>query len=206
MDRETRGGVGTACGLLGLVLVGVVLSTPWARAASIDSIQVSHGGSVYDVQARLTIDAPRKQAYGAATDFEALADKARLIVSSRRIASHRLDSVLSMCVLFYCRDIRQVMDYRLSPSRAISMTVVPGAGDLKSGQAHWQFESHGPAQTVLCFKAHIVPDFWVPPMIGDWALRRALRAQMLDTAQAVESLARAGDNTGRQDSATAACR
>ncbi|RJS91211.1 hypothetical protein [Salinisphaera sp. Q1T1-3] len=186
MPRTVRKSRRARC-LLWLGL-GFMLAGP-ANAADVEHVDVSHDGTRYHVTARLSVAVGRQAAYRAATSFEALADRAELIRSTRRIGRDRLSSALSMCVLFYCKQIQQVMTYRLTPPKAIDMKVVPDAGDLKAGAAHWRFRADGPHRTIIGFDSTIEPAFWVPPMVGDWAIGRALRHQIADTGKAIEAVA-----------------
>lgn len=170
-----------------LVLLSVVVT---ARAATVEQLDVTRHDQAYVVTARVHVAAPIGPSYAAATDFEQLPDYSSMIESTRLIGHDELASRTKLCVLWYCKTVRQVMRYRLAPPKRIDMHVVPGRGDLKTGQAHWRFAVAGPGATALYFHARIVPDFWVPPLIGPWAIARALRQQVASTATAIERLAR----------------
>ena len=176
--------------VVGLLLV---LAAGHAGAAELVSLSVTttdHADAkAFAVRGSLDVDAGLARTYAAATRFEALAAAAELIDSSRLVEPDRLDSRLSMCVAFYCKTVHQVVDLSRTPPTDLAMAFVPGAGDFKAGQAHWQFVPAGPGRTHIAFDATIVPDFWVPPLIGDWAIRRALSEQILDTGRAIEQVA-----------------
>ncbi|MGB7757829.1 MAG: SRPBCC family protein [Salinisphaera sp.] len=172
------------------VVVAALLHGAAARAATVEHLKVSRDHKAYVVTARVQLDAPLEPAYGAATDFERLPDYSSMIQSTRLIGHNELSSRMRLCVLWYCKTVRQVMRYRLAPPRRIDMTVVPGKGDLSAGQAHWRFVAGSKGTTDLGFHARIVPDFWVPPLVGPWAIARALRQQVASTATAIERLAR----------------
>ena len=160
-----------------------------AQAATVQQIDVEHRDKAYVVTARIGIDAPLKPAYAAATDFSRLPDYSPMIQSTHLIGDDEIASRMRLCVLWYCRTVDQVMRYRLDPPQRIDMSVVPGQGDLAAGDAHWQFAAAGQNATELRFHARLVPDFWVPPLIGPWAIARALRQQVQTTATAIERLA-----------------
>lgn len=172
------------------VVVFGLLHGAVAQAATVEHLTVSRDHKAYVVAARLRVDAPIGPVYAAATDFERLPDYTSMIESTRMIGNNELSSRMRLCVLWYCKTVRQVMRYRLTPRRRIDMTVVPGRGDLSAGQAHWRFAAAKDHATNLRFRARIVPGFWVPPLIGPWAVARALRQQVAATAAAIERLAR----------------
>lgn len=161
-----------------------------AGAATVTSLHVERHAKAYAVRARIRLAAPLGPAYAAATDFARLPDYSSMIESTHLIGVDELSSRMRLCVLWYCKTVHQVMRYRLVPARRIDMQVVPGRGDLSAGQAHWHFAADGAHATDLHFNARIVPDFWVPPLIGPWAIARALRKQVTATATAIERLAR----------------
>ncbi|HET7312993.1 SRPBCC family protein [Salinisphaera sp.] len=173
---------------------GLILTAGAAHAASIERLHVDHEHEAYRVTARVHIAAPAGPAYAAAIDFERLPDYSAMIESTRLIGADKLASRMRLCVLWYCKTLRQVMRYRLDPPKRIDMTVVPGRGDLSSGNAHWRFKPDGEHATELEFRARIVPDLWVPPLIGPWAIARALREQVVATATAIERLAQHRDD------------
>lgn len=176
-------------------LCGLLLWAGIVNAAEVHDMHVSRDGPAYDVSARLRVDVARRPAFQAATRFEALAKRARLIRSSHRLGPHRLQSTLSMCVLFYCKAVTQVMDYHLHAPRRLDMQAVPDAGDLKRGEAHWRFVAVDAGHTDILFSAALVPDFWVPPVVGGWALSHALGDQIADTGRAIEALAESTNNS-----------
>lgn len=178
-----RLGRGFVAGLLWLGLCA------GASAATVERMQVSRDDTRYRVSAALTLAVTPATAFRAATDYERLPDFNPSIVRSKRLAGDRLRSDLRLCVAFYCKTIRQVMAYSEHAPDRIDMQVVPGAGDLKSGEAAWRFAPAGEGGTRLVFDAEIEPDFWVLPLIGPYLIARELRAQARTTADSIERLA-----------------
>lgn len=164
--------------------------TTWSGAATVSHMQVDRQGDSYVVSARIHLDVPRHAAYAAATDFARLADYSPMIDASRLLGHHKLFTRMHMCVFWFCKTVDQVMRYHLDAPKSLTMKVVPNSGDLSAGSAHWQFIAVGVNATVLLFKATVTPAFWVPPLIGPWAISNALRDQVRTTAQAIEQLAR----------------
>ena len=177
------------------IALAVLLGGLWAGAgaAELEALSVeaedTHEASRYVVTGVLEVDRPPAAAFAAATDFTALAEAAELIRESRLVAPERLSSTLSMCIAFYCKSVRQVADLSLIPPRRLVMRFVPGAGDFKQGRAEWRFQPASGRRTRIAFNAEMVPDFWVPPLVGTWAIRRALAGQIRDTGHAIEQVA-----------------
>lgn len=179
------------CAAICLVLVSASL-----LAASIQSIHVDKQGDAYKVKAHVVMNVSRKTAFAAATDFTKLPAYSAAIKSERLLGNHKVVSKIHLCVALFCRTINQVMRYSTQPPTRLDMQVVPGAGNLRSGSVHWQFQADGPHRTTLFFHSSVVPNFWIPPLIGTLAVKHIMKKQMIETAKAVESLAQAKSNAG----------
>lgn len=176
---------------VGALLVGWVAAviSGAVPAATVEDLRVTHPDDAYRVVAHLRLQVGREAAFAAANQFEQIAARSSMIESSQRRPGHELASRMRLCVMWYCKTVRQVMRYGRQPPGRLDMQVVPGKGDLKAGAAHWRFAVAGPQQATVVFEARLVPDFWVPPMIGSWALSQALRKQIEATAMAIEDIA-----------------
>ena len=57
--------------------------------------------------------------------------------------------------------------------------------DLRHGYARvdmWQ-ESEG---TRILIRSEVEPDFWIPPLIGPWVIKKKLRSEALETVRNLE--------------------
>ena len=163
-------------------------------AMSVERMKVAREQAFFVVDAAMTIDTGRAVAFRAATDYERLAEFNPAVRQSTRLGSRtspegRLRSGVRLCVAFFCKTVRQVMHYAERAPAALDMQVVPGEGDFKSGEIAWRFDALDATHTRLLFKARIEPDFWVPPVIGDFLIARKLRQQAEITGRSIERLA-----------------
>lgn len=139
------------------------------------------------------IDAPPRRVYEVLTDFTRLGALNPAIVAVSAGAAPggrgaRVRTVLKSCIWLFCRKIVQVEDVFEPDARTIFARIVSGRGDFKSGWASWHLTAQG-GQTHLHYEARRVPDFWIPPLIGPWAVERALRAQLKSSIPVLERLA-----------------
>src|SRR3546814_6222595 len=84
-----------------------------------------------------------------------------------------------VCVGFFCTHLKQVQDVRDSHTTEryqLDALVIPALSNLRYGKAHWQLERCD-AQTCLNFSAELEPDFWVPPLLGPWLIKRTMRRE-----------------------------
>ena len=172
-------------------LIAVLLLLPSAAlAGEILASSVNHEGTVYSLSVTARIDAPLDTVYRSITDFDNLAAINPAIEESQLLATPALDmrrvrSVIRVCILMFCKRVEQVQDVTLMEGYAIKAVIVPQGGDFRSGVAHWQLTASG-AATEMLFTNTFEPDFWVPPVIGPWLIKRKLTREVAETAMYIE--------------------
>lgn len=141
------------------------------------------------------LDAEPATAYAVLTRFENLPDinpaVQRVQIRSRTADQAVLETDVRVCVLWFCKVLVQVQDMTQAATSAggtLTAAVRPDESNLRFGHAHWQIEpcNH---RTCLEFNAEIEPDFWIPPVIGPWVVRRKLEQEALQTSEGIERLA-----------------
>lgn len=167
-----------------------------AQAASIDSLDITHSGSRYRMQLAATLDAPMERSFAVFEQFANLPKINDAIESAESLPApssdvRRLKTRVRVCVWYFCVRLNQVQDIRTSRGDGLSQMdadVIAALSNLRYGRAQWQMRSCA-AQTCLLFDAEVEPDFWVPPVIGPWAIARAMRREAVTTANGIERLA-----------------
>jgi hypothetical protein len=174
----------------GLLLCG----TLHAAAARIDRLEVDRSADAYRVAMEVSLDAPPDRVWGVLTDFARLGrlspafrEVEVLAAPPRDLA--RVRTLTRFCVLVFCRDNEQVQDFRHPGPRTLSALVDPALSDLREGEAYWRLDPDGPG-TRMHFRARFVPDFWVPPLIGPWAIKRTLVHEAETVSARLERIAR----------------
>lgn len=169
-----------------------------AQAASIDALDINHSGSRYRMQLAATLDAPMTKSFAVFEDFANLPKINDAIESVELLPGasghqRRLKTRVRVCVWFFCARLNQVQDIRTKAGDKLAQMdadVIPALSNLRYGRAQWQMQPCA-RQTCLRFEAEVEPDFWVPPVIGPWAIARAMRREAITTANGIERLARA---------------
>jgi uncharacterized protein YndB with AHSA1/START domain len=168
-----------------------LLATPLlAQAGGVLDAGVSEDKGVYALSVEARIDAPVTTVFRLITDYDHLhainpAVRESRILRTFSPSKHRVRTVTRVCVLFYCRDVTQTQDIVQSAGYVIVADVLPQDSDFRSGQAHWRLTPEGDA-TLLRFQADIVPDFFMPPLIGPWLIRREMVNQMTEIVRLIE--------------------
>lgn len=170
-----------------LLAAGVVA----AQAATIESLKVDHSGDRYTVTMRARLDVSAQAGYAVLTDFKHLGRLNPAIKKVRLRADGKLYVESKLCVLFFCKTVRQLQTMQASPGYQLTATIVAKHSDFRRGHAHWQFTGLGPHASQLDFSASMVPDFWVPWLIGSIVIQKKLKQQAATTCEGIEKVAHA---------------
>lgn len=183
-------------------IAALVLSAGCARSASADpatfrGLTVSREQEAFEVRFEAVVAAPPERVFAVLTDFDRLQRLNPAIVESRRLAPTagngvRVRTVLEGCVAFFCRRMRRVEAVRSSDQRLIRTRILPEESDFRSGRSRWELAAIT-GGTRVRYRARLVPDFWVPPVIGPWAIKRTLRSGFRTLVQRLERLAAQSD-------------
>lgn len=175
------------------LLMFALLHLPSLSAAEVERVDVAYEDGEYRVTVEAVLHARTDAVYAVLTDYPRWAEINDLIkesyleeVTGPDLA--RVRTVSEGCVLFFCKSIEQTQWMRTAPDWRISAEVLPEISDLKSGWARTHLIAEGDA-TRFHYEMALVPDFWVPPIIGPMMIRAKLRKQAIETAVLVEARA-----------------
>ncbi|MCA1798261.1 MAG: hypothetical protein LC632_02075 [Xanthomonadaceae bacterium] len=167
--------------------------TPVAFGAEVQRVDITYERGEYHVQVDAVLSAHPAAVYAVLTDYALWPELSDLIKESEVIevasASTKLVRMVSEgCVLWFCKRIEQVQWMHAEPQWRIGAEVLPERSDLRSGWARTRLVEHS-GRTLFHYEMSLVPDFWVPPVIGPMMIRRKLRQQAIETAETVEAAA-----------------
>ncbi len=176
-----------------VLFVSALLLSCALQAGEILHSNVTRDGAEYNLSITARVNAPLAVVYRSITDFNNLGAINPSIRESQVLVSpeaghHRVRTVIQVCILVFCKRVEQVQDVVLVDSRTMIATMVPGAGDFRAGLARWELTEDGVA-TELHFTEVFEPDFWVPPLIGPWLIKRKLTHEVAETAMHIEAIA-----------------
>lgn len=169
-----------------------------ADAAEIEVLDIDHASQRYRMHLIARLDTPLQRSFAALRDFDNLprindAVETAQMVDGAAAGAQRLYTRVRVCVWFFCTHLDQVQDireHRDAVALGLDAVVLPAQSNLRFGTARWRMRACGTDQTCLTFDAELEPDFWVPPILGPWAIERAMRSEAIDTARGIERLAR----------------
>lgn len=177
------------------LLAAWLAGAPAAAAAEVTSLAFSRDGDVYRLVASLDIAAPADGVYDVLVDYAGFGRLSSVFEASRVLDPIGADGegevylLMKGCVLFFCKTVEMVERILVEPGERIGIEVVPGRSDLEYGHGEWRLAATGEGTGVEYFM-EMRPKFWIPPGIGPWVIRQALRRRVPRAAQRLEYLAR----------------
>jgi len=167
-----------------------------AAAATIDGLDVTKQRGLYSLEANARLDATPESIYAVLTDFDG---NAYSRISRAYKESRYLDPAddgtpivytrMEGCMLWHCMTLERTERLETQAPRWIKSTALPGSSNFKHAISEWVLEPDG-AGTMMSYKVELEPDFFVPPVIGPWYLKRTLSQGGLRAVTRIERLAR----------------
>lgn len=176
------------------LLSGIVLSPVYAGEVIYSYVDYRQGHYLLNLEMR--IEAPPQKAYAVITRFNDLPRLNNSIKLSRLLASqgqqHTVLIESEACIWFFCRRITQVQRVTEMGDGYLQSITDPAQSDMVSGRVLWHVRAD-PRQaehTLMTYRADFEPDFFVPPLIGPWLLKKRLLTEGRKTINGIEWQAR----------------
>ena len=160
-----------------LTLVAVLASGPSWSVEILDA-EVEKEDGVYHVIGSSIVDASPEFIYATLIDFDNFHKISSGIPETHFVESDVPGEVLAYtrieaCVLWFCRSAEKLERIEATPFREIRTYSIPAGSDFELNNTRWTLEEHGDG-TQLTYEAEFKPDFWMPPLISNWAIKRKL--------------------------------
>lgn len=171
-----------------------VLTVSFAASAfayEIEALDVTHNDGHYTVNFSVRLAAPPDKVRALSTDYANLAQLSDLVAESRVLAisgnTTRLKLVLRACVLFFCKSVSRVEDVVAEANGDITTRALPEQSDFRLATERWRILPEGNG-TRFIYRAEVEPDFFVPPIIGPFVMRRVMERELRESAVRFEQL------------------
>ena len=190
-------GISTGCSqgvvrwcLILLLLVAVI---PRLSAGDLTELQVTENGGVYHVRMVMVVYVPAKYVRDVLTDYAHIYRLNPSITESEILPSPeqgvvRVRTLMRGCVTFFCQDVGRVEDVRELETGDLRAEIVPELSNLRSGSAGWKIQPLG-EHTQVTYQADMEPDFFVPPVIGSYFVKRNIRKEIMTSFTRLECIA-----------------
>jgi hypothetical protein len=176
--------------------LGALAAGALAAAATIDDLEVERERGRYLLAAEARLEATRESIYAVLTDYD---DNRYSRISGAYKESRYLDPAadgtpvvytrMEGCALWHCMSLERTERLETDAPRWIKSTTLPEASNFKYSTSEWVLERDG-ENTKMTYKLEMEPDFFVPPVVGPWYLKRTLSQGGLRAVRRIERLAR----------------
>lgn len=172
-------------------MLGLLLFITVAQATDIN-VEVVRENKAYTFNMQFVAQGSAQQVHAIITDYNNLTRLNPLIIESRILpyddtSVTRVELVTEGCMLFFCKKIVRVEESKEHDNFDIETEFIPELSDFKSGHTRWTFSSQGQS-TLVNYRASMVPDFWLPPFVGPYMLKKQLHMQLHYTANKINTL------------------
>jgi hypothetical protein len=177
------------CGLGLLLLVLIRLAVP----ADLRTIEVEREDNRYRLRSEAYFAASQKDLYRVLTDYDLFEQFSSAYVETRNVEEDdrgrpRFFTRMQGCMLLFCRSFVRQGYLVLTPHSEIEAVAEPEGGDFEYSRERWRLQREGDG-TLLIYDFEMRPDFWVPPVIGPYVIKRTMRSGGMDAIDRIEALA-----------------
>lgn len=177
-----------------MLVAGVLpLAAASVSAADLRAISVVYENDRYHLRSEVWFAADSEDLYRVLTDFDDYERISSAFVEAYDVPPDeegrpRFYTRMEGCLLFFCRSVERYGHLLLEPLKEIVAVTDPGESDFRYCRESWRFEEDGEG-TVLHYDFEMEPDFWVPPVIGPWIIKRTLEVDGRDAIGRIEAIA-----------------
>lgn len=173
--------------------VCLLLST-FSQAAELREVAVEREKDRYQLNSTTWFDVSPQELYDVLTNYELFSKFTSAIVESRNVEADeegrpQFYARMEGCVLVWCKSFVRNGHLLLDPLTEIVAISDPERSDFKLSREEWQLVPEGEG-TLMIYQFEMIPDFWVPPIIGPYYIKRALRLGGNTAVNRIEALAK----------------
>jgi hypothetical protein len=172
----------------------LVLCSGLVQPAELRDILIERNDDYYRLNSKAWFNASPEALYGVLSDYDLFIKFTSAIAESRNVEPDergrpQFFSRMEGCVLLWCKSFVRNGYLVLKPIKEIVAITNPANSDFKLSRESWKLipEDGG---TLLVYEFHMIPDFWVPPVLGPYYIKRALHAGGVKAVDRIEAIAR----------------
>jgi hypothetical protein len=178
--------------LVTLAGVFILLHAAVAASADLRFIEVNRDDDLYTLRSVSWFSADPDSLYNVLTDYDQFLKFSSAIVESRNLSPDdkgRPDYTrMEGCLLFWCQSFVRIGHLNLKPAFEITAITDPERSNFKRARERWQLRAED-GGTLLIYEFEMIPDFWVPPVLGPFYIKRALKSGGANAVNRIEAIA-----------------
>lgn len=179
-------------GMTSLVLL-LVCGAHCVSAAEMRSVDVQYEDGRYSMESVAWFDAGIDETFDVFRTWDYSSEFSSVVVEARDLdpdPSGRPGYFVrnNGCILFFCKTMVRQGYVEAQHNRDLRAVAVPQVSDFRLFEESWEFvEERG--GTRVRYKLLMEPDFWVPPAIGPYLIKRKLLSDGADALDRIEGIA-----------------
>lgn len=184
----------------GILLIPVLLFC-WSNSetAELVEIEVEREDDLYNMISVSWLDVSPEKLYNILANHDLFTKFTSAVVESRNVEPDeegrpQFFSRFEGCVILFCKSFIRNGYLELKPHRELVAIVNPETSDFKHSREQWTLEPEK-GGTRMTYEFEMVPDFWVPPVIGPFYIKRALKSGGEKAVDRIEALAQSEQAT-----------
>lgn len=185
---------------LGALFVAVAAST-----ATIETIDVGRADGVYSLHAETFLDASPEAISRVILDFDRFGRISSVYkeygyLDPQPDGTPTVFTRMEGCLIenVFCKSMTRVERLESAETGYIRTVVLPEQSDFKRSTSEWFIEAEGEGSR-MTYRLEMEPDFWVPPVVGPWYLKRTLLRGGGAAIDRIERLAQEAEAGGQTD-------
>ena len=179
----------------GFLLIPVLLFfCSGVRGADLQEIEVEREDNVYNMNSVSWLDVRPELLYSILANHDLFTNFTSAVIESRNVEPDekgrpRFFSRFEGCVVLFCKSFVRNGHLELTPHEELIAIVDPETSDFKHSRERWTLEPEE-GGTRMTYEFEMIPDFWVPPVIGPFYIKRALKRGGEKAVDRIEALAK----------------
>lgn len=154
-------------------------------------VKVDYANNTYRSELSTKIHATPAALFELLTSYGKLNTFSQTIHKSQLLANGHLLLDLRVCFTIICFEKQQTLELTVN-NHTVTARIIREQSDFESGWMQWQLvPAKGNDSTLFYFSSEMVPDFWVPPLIGPLLIQHKLKKEARYSIRQLENLAQA---------------
>lgn len=184
------------------VLLLLLLAAPLiTEAAELRSVTFEKRDGLYYATSEVWLDAERRKIFDVLSDWDISTQFSSLIVESRNVeADEQGRAGFYMknkgCVLFFCRTFERYGYVENEQNELIRAIAIAEKSDFELSDERWYLDDDGDG-TRIRYEMKMKPKFWIPPIVGPYAIKKKIRKDGLEALERIERYVQ--ETTGRDE-------
>ncbi len=166
-----------------IILITLILLPGTSLGAEINSVEVRKENNHYYLHINATVKADVDNTIKIITDYENLPSINPYLKESKLLEEPEnerttVNMLTELCILFLCYNIRHVQTFHYIDNGILFSRIIPGKSDFHAGWMRWEIKGIDSNKiypvTQIVLTIELVPDFFVPPVIGPYQIRKIM--------------------------------